>query len=68
MGDRPFFVFLDEVQTYDGASSGNLAALLEQTAKYGIRAFLFNQTRAYFCAANGKIGRRVSASKHWTQA
>lgn len=31
---RPFFVFLDEVQTYDGASSGNLAALLEQTAKY----------------------------------
>jgi hypothetical protein len=40
---RPFYVFLDEVQTYDGASSGNLAALLEQTAKYGIRAFLFNQ-------------------------
>lgn len=40
---RPFFVFLDEVQTYDGASSGNLAALLEQTAKYGIRAHLFNQ-------------------------
>jgi hypothetical protein len=28
---------------YDGASSGNLAALLEQTAKYGVRAFLFNQ-------------------------
>lgn len=41
---RPFYVFLDEVQTYDGASSGNLAALLEQTAKYGIRAFLFNQS------------------------
>jgi hypothetical protein len=40
---RPFYVFLDEVQTYDGASSGNLAALLEQTAKYGVRAFLFNQ-------------------------
>lgn len=40
---RPFYVFLDEVQTYDGASSGNLAALLEQTAKYGIRAFLLNQ-------------------------
>jgi hypothetical protein len=40
---RPFYVFLDEVQTYDGATSGNLAALLEQTAKYGIRAFLFNQ-------------------------
>jgi hypothetical protein len=40
---RPFYVFLDEVQTYDGAASGNLAALLEQTAKYGIRAFLLNQ-------------------------
>lgn len=40
---RPFFAFFDEVQTYDGASNGNLAALLEQTAKYGIRAFLFNQ-------------------------
>jgi hypothetical protein len=40
---RPFYAFLDEVQTYDGASSGNLAALLEQTAKYGARAFLFNQ-------------------------
>ena len=40
---RPFFVFLDEVQTYDGASSGNLAALLEQSAKYGVRAFLLNQ-------------------------
>jgi hypothetical protein len=40
---RPFHVFLDEVQTYDGASSGSLAALLEQTAKYGIRAFLLNQ-------------------------
>ncbi|UJA21632.1 hypothetical protein HJD18_16345 [Thermoleophilia bacterium SCSIO 60948] len=39
----PFWVFLDEVQTYDGASSGNLAALLEQTAKYGVRAFLLNQ-------------------------
>jgi hypothetical protein len=40
---RPFWVFLDEVQTYDGTSSGNLAALLEQTAKYGVRAFLLNQ-------------------------
>ncbi len=36
-------MFLDEVQTYDGASSGNLAALLEQTAKYGVRATLLNQ-------------------------
>ncbi len=40
---REFYVFLDEVQIYDGASSGNLAALLEQTAKYGIRATLLNQ-------------------------
>lgn len=40
---REFYIFLDEVQTYDGASSGNLAALLEQTAKYGVRATLLNQ-------------------------
>jgi hypothetical protein len=40
---RPFWVFFDEVQTYDGASRGNLGALLEQAAKYGIRAFLINQ-------------------------
>jgi hypothetical protein len=40
---REFYVFLDEVQTYDGASSGNLAALLEETAKYAIRATLLNQ-------------------------
>jgi hypothetical protein len=39
----PFHLFLDEVQTYDGASGGNLAALLEQTAKYGVRATLLNQ-------------------------
>lgn len=40
---RPFWVFFDEVQTYDGASRGNLGALLEQAAKYGVRAFLINQ-------------------------
>ncbi len=40
---KPFYVFLDEVQTYDGAAGGNLAALLEQTAKYGIRGTLLNQ-------------------------
>lgn len=39
----PFHLFLDEVQTYDGAAGGNLAALLEQTAKYGVRACLLNQ-------------------------
>jgi hypothetical protein len=38
---RPFWVFLDELQTYDGP---NLPMLLEQSAKYGGRAFLFNQT------------------------
>jgi hypothetical protein len=37
---RPFWLFLDELQTYDGP---NLPTLLEQTAKYGGRAFLFNQ-------------------------
>jgi hypothetical protein len=36
-------VFLDEIQVFDGASSGNLAGLLEQTAKYGVRGFLLNQ-------------------------
>jgi hypothetical protein len=40
---RPFWVFLDEVQSYDGAASGNLAALLEQSAKYGLRATILNQ-------------------------
>jgi hypothetical protein len=48
---RPFFAFFDEVQTYDGATSGNLAALLEQTAKYGVRAFLFNQNPERLTAA-----------------
>lgn len=40
---KPFWVFLDEVQSYDGAASGNLAALLEQSAKFGMRAVLLNQ-------------------------
>jgi len=40
---KPFWVFLDEVQSYDGAASGNLAALLEQSAKFGLRAVLANQ-------------------------
>ncbi len=38
---RLFFLFLDELQTYDGP---NLPALLEQSAKYGVRAFLLNQS------------------------
>jgi hypothetical protein len=37
---KPFWLFLDELQTYDGP---NLPVLLEQSAKYGGRAFLFNQ-------------------------
>src|SRR5579884_2052892 len=37
---RPFWVFLDELQTYDGP---NLPVLLEQSGKYGGRGFLFNQ-------------------------
>jgi hypothetical protein len=40
---KPFWVFLDEVQSYDGAASANLAGLLEQSAKFGIRAVLLNQ-------------------------
>jgi hypothetical protein len=40
---RAFYVFADEIQTYDGASGGTLAGMLEQTAKYGIRAVLCNQ-------------------------
>lgn len=40
---RPFWVFLDEVQSYDGAASGNLAALLEQSAKFGLRAVVLNE-------------------------
>jgi hypothetical protein len=37
---RTFWLFCDELQTYDGP---HLPALLEQSAKYGGRAFLFNQ-------------------------
>jgi len=40
---KPFWVFLDEVQTYDSVASGNLAALLEQSAKFGLRAVVLNQ-------------------------
>jgi len=43
-GDRKlFWPFFDEVQSYDGAASGNLAALLEQSAKFGLRAAFLNQ-------------------------
>jgi hypothetical protein len=40
---KPFWIFLDEVQTYDSVASGNLAALLEQSAKFGLRAVVLNQ-------------------------
>jgi hypothetical protein len=46
-----FWVFLDEVQSYDGAASGNLASLLEQSAKFGIRAILLNQNPERLSAA-----------------
>jgi hypothetical protein len=39
------------VQSYDGATSGNLAALLEQSAKFGLRAVLLNQNPERLSAA-----------------
>lgn len=48
---REFYVWLDEVQIYDGASSGTLAALLEQVAKFGVRALLLNQNPERLSAA-----------------
>lgn len=48
---REFYVWLDEVQIYDGASSGTLAALLEQVAKFGVRALLLNQNPERLMAA-----------------
>lgn len=48
---RWFSMWLDEVQIYDGASSGTLAALLEQVAKYAVRALLLNQNPERLTAA-----------------
>jgi hypothetical protein len=48
---REFYAWLDEVQIYDGASSGTLAALLEQVAKFGVRALLLNQNPERLTAA-----------------
>ncbi len=48
---RDFHIWLDEVQIYDGASSGTLAALLEQVAKFGVRALLLNQNPERLTAA-----------------
>jgi hypothetical protein len=38
-----FWPFFDEVQSYDGAASGTLAAFVEQLAKFGLRAKFLNQ-------------------------
>lgn len=48
---RDFSIWLDEVQIYDGASSGTLAALLEQVAKFAVRALLLNQNPDRLTAA-----------------
>lgn len=40
---RIFHVFLDELQTVDGASKGNLAAILRETRKYGLRMHAMTQ-------------------------
>jgi hypothetical protein len=48
---REFYIWLDEVQIYDGASSGTLAALLEQVAKFGVRVLLLNQNPERLTAA-----------------
>jgi hypothetical protein len=40
---RLFFACLDEIQSFDGGSSSNLAALVEQTAKFGLRGIFLNQ-------------------------
>jgi LAGLIDADG-like domain len=34
---RPFYLFIDELQTVDGATGGNLAAMLEESRKFGGR-------------------------------
>jgi len=39
----PVHAWLDEVQTYDAAVKTQIASLLEETAKYGMRLHLLNQ-------------------------
>jgi hypothetical protein len=39
---RLFFACLDEIQSFDGGSA-NIAALVEQTAKFGLRGVFLNQ-------------------------
>ena len=40
---KHFYACLDEIQTFDGGSWANLAALIEQTAKFGLRGIFLNQ-------------------------
>ncbi len=43
-GERKlFYACLDEIQSFDGGSWANLAALVEQTAKFGLRGIFLNQ-------------------------
>jgi hypothetical protein len=46
-----FFACLDEIQSFDGGSSGNLTALIEQTAKFGLRGIFLNQNPERLSAA-----------------
>lgn len=45
-----FFACLDEIQTFDGGST-NIAALVEQTAKFGLRGIFLNQNPERLSAA-----------------
>lgn len=47
---RPFFVCLDEVQTFDGGQT-KLPALIEETAKFGLRGIFMNQNPARLSGA-----------------
>ena len=49
-GRRPFYVFLDEVQTFDGGDT-KLPALIEETAKFGLRGVFLNQNPERLSAA-----------------
>lgn len=45
-----FFACLDEIQTFDGGST-NIAGLVEQTAKFGLRGIFLNQNPERLSAA-----------------
>lgn len=50
-GRRDFRIWCDEVQIYDGASAGTLAAVLEQAGKFRVLAHLLNQNPERLTAA-----------------